>query len=67
MQLVVEGGKLGRSRLFDSKNLSRVPDVKVVPNAEDAALLLANVRGAKGNRENWPRRRPPGFHHGPDG
>lgn len=52
--LVVEGGKLGRSRLFDSKNLSRVPDVKVVPNAEDAALLLANVRGAKGNRENWP-------------
>lgn len=52
--LVVEGGKLGRSRLFDSKNLGRVPDVKVVPNAEDAALLLANVRGAKGNRENWP-------------
>lgn len=29
--LVVEGGKLGGSRLFDSKNLSRVPDVKVVP------------------------------------
>ena len=52
--LVVEGGKLGRSRLFDSKNLSRVPDVKVVPDAEDAALLLANVRGVKGNRENWP-------------
>lgn len=52
--LVVEGGKLGRSRLFDSKNLGRVPDVKVVPNAEDAALLLANVRGTKGNRENWP-------------
>ena len=52
--LVVEGGKLGRSRLFDSKNLSRVPDVKVVPAAEDAALLLANVRGVKGNRENWP-------------
>ncbi len=53
-ELVVEGGKLGRSRLFDSKNLSRVPDVKVVPNEEDAALLLANVRGRKGNRENWP-------------
>lgn len=52
--LVVEGGKLGRSRLFDSKNLSRVPEVKVVPDAEDAALLLANVRGVKGNRENWP-------------
>lgn len=52
--LVVEGGKLGRSRLFDSKNLGRVPDVKVVPNAEDAALLLSNVRGVKGNRENWP-------------
>ena len=52
--LVVEGGKLGRNRLFDSKNLSRVPDVKVVPDAEDAALLLANVRGVKGNRENWP-------------
>ena len=52
--VVVEGGKLGRSRLFDSKNLSRVPDVKVVPDAEDAALLLANVRGVKGNRENWP-------------
>lgn len=52
--LVMEGGKLGRSRLFDSKNLSRVPDVKVVPNAEDAALLLANVRGVKGNRDNWP-------------
>lgn len=52
--LVVEGGKLGRSRLFDSRNLSRVPDVKVIPNAEDAALLLANVRGVKGNRENWP-------------
>lgn len=52
--LVVEGGKLGRSRLFDSKNLSRVPDVKVVPDAGDAALLLANVRGVKGNRENWP-------------
>ncbi len=52
--LVMEGGKLGRSRLFDSKNLGRVPDVKVVPNAEDAALLLANVRGAKGNRDNWP-------------
>lgn len=53
-ELVVEGGKLGRSRLFDSKNLGRVPDVKVVPNAEDAALLLSNVRGVKGNRENWP-------------
>ncbi|WP_302013893.1 hypothetical protein [uncultured Akkermansia sp.] len=52
--LVMEGGKLGRSRLFDSKNLGRVPDVKVVPNAEDAALLLANVRGTKGNRDNWP-------------
>lgn len=52
--LVVEGGKLGRSRLFDSKNLGRVPDVKVVPNAEDAALLLSNIRGVKGNRENWP-------------
>ena len=52
--LVVEGGKLGRSRLFDSKNLSRVPDVKVVPDAEDAALLLANVRGVKGNMETWP-------------
>lgn len=52
--LVVEGGKLGRSRLFDSRNLGRVPDVKVVPNAEDAALLLANVRGVKGNRDNWP-------------
>jgi len=53
-ELVVEGGKLGRSRLFDSRNLGRVPDVKVVPNEEDAALLLANVRGVKGNRENWP-------------
>lgn len=53
-ELVVDGGKLGRSRLFDSKHLDRVPDVKVVPNAEDAALLLANVRGAKGNRDNWP-------------
>ena len=27
---------------------------KLVPDAEDAALLLANVRGVKGNRENWP-------------
>lgn len=53
-ELVVEGGKLGRSRLYDSKNLGRVPDVKVIPNEEDAALLLANVRGRKGNRENWP-------------
>ena len=52
--LVVDGGKLGRSRLFDSKHLDRVSDVKVVPNAEDAALLLDNVRGVKGNRENWP-------------
>lgn len=52
--LVVEGAKLGRSRLFDSKNLGRVPDVKVVPNAEDAALLLDNVKGLKGHRDNWP-------------
>lgn len=52
--LVVEGGKLGRSRLFDSKHLDRVPDVKVVPNAQDAELLLENIRGRKGNKENWP-------------
>lgn len=53
-KLVMEGAKLGRSRLFDSKSLGRVPDVKVVPNEEDAALLLDNVRGVKGHRDNWP-------------
>lgn len=53
-KLVMEGAKLGRSRLFDSRNLGRVPDVKVVPNEEDAALLLDNVRGVKGHRDNWP-------------
>lgn len=54
--LVTDGAKLGQHRLFDSKNLSRVPDVKVNPNAEDAALLLENIRGVKGkgNPANWP-------------
>lgn len=66
-KLVMEGAKLGRSRLFDSRNLGRVPDVKVVPNEEDAALLLDNVRGVKGHRDNWPGAGASGFHHGPDG
>lgn len=54
--LVADGGKLGNSNLYNAKNLSRMPDVKVVPNADDAALLLANVRGekGKGNPKNWP-------------
>lgn len=66
-KLVMEGAKLGRSRLFDSKSLGRVPDVKVVPNEEDAALLLDNVRGVKGHRDNWPGAAASGVHHGPDG
>ena len=53
----MEGAKLGRSRLFDSKSLRRVPDVKVVPNEEDAALLLDNVRGVKGTVTTGPVRR----------
>lgn len=53
-ELVEIGGKLGQSNLYDSKSLDRVPGVKVVPNAEDAELLLANVRGKKGHEGNWP-------------
>ena len=47
--LVVEGGKLGRSRLFDSKNLSRVPDLVSIRAQMDDNIARQVVEDMKKN------------------
>ncbi len=46
------GSQLGFKNVYDQKQLKR-SGISVSPNQADAELLLANVIGEKGNRDNW--------------
>ncbi len=57
-ELVKKGADLGMSNVFDPSQLKR-SKITVTPNMADAQLLLDNVIGKKGNRDNWQ----PAVHH----
>ncbi len=50
--LLEVGAQLGAKNVYDQKQLKR-SGITVTPNQEDTELLLANVIGKKGHRDNW--------------